>query len=230
MEVIGMRLVNYQLKNEVLDAVDKYERDNNISFNIIVENFIEEFLYGKGYLTIGMSPDTVKNPIEIYNERKKLFRKRKKTKNYIQILYKDWSFGTYGSDEIDWFIDNLSNFSDDELEKMDFNKWKGIRKLYISFLKSKFENPLLDMDEYFKNTNSNVHPMRDKWQVRKLKARFGTYNSVVVARMVRNFMLSKNWDERYSTGFKKMKGKPYKEWLFGEMEKEGYDVSKLRDE
>lgn len=228
MEVIGMRLVNYQLKNEVLDAVDKYERDNNISFNIIVENFIEEFLYDKGYLTINMSPDTVKNPIEIYNERKKLFKVSLRNKRYNRVFYKDLYFGTYADEEVGWIIDNLSNFSDDELRKMDYRKWAGTRKLYVSFLKAKFENPLLTMQEYYNNTNSNIQPCGDVWEVRKSNRRFGSYNSVVVARIVRNFMLSKNWDEQYSSTLRKMKGEPYREWLFKEMEKEGYDISKLK--
>ena len=104
--VIGMILNNYSIREELMVPLEQYERDNNISPIILVENLLEEFLYKKGYIKV--EEEVIKTPEEIKNERKNKFKIKKSRKNY-KIFFENIYFGMFHENEVEYVINGLLN-------------------------------------------------------------------------------------------------------------------------
>lgn len=147
-----MKLKEFLINKNVGDMLVMYGRDNNLSPSLIIENLIEEFLYNKGYIGVGVEDDEYDvSPADIYAERKSKFSTVSKGAVGVMLRYGDLDFGYYDKDEIDDVIDKLLDFSDDELRELDRNKWKYSKPKYKKFIREKMENPLLTVEEFLKD-------------------------------------------------------------------------------
>lgn len=211
--MIGMILNGYPLKNELMEALNEYERDNNLSPRLLVEKLLEDFLYDEGYLTVDV--EVTQTPAEIQAERKNKFHTIK-SGEYIQLFYEDLNFGTFKPDILDDVIDALLGFSDKELVEMSKQEWKGEIKDYKPFLYDK-----LGINRSNVNENSFIYSSKNKWYIRRNYVNYGTYDTIEKAKEVRAFLIMKNWDIKYSTKSTGLKGAKQVNFLLSEMEKEG---------
>lgn len=210
-----MILNGYPLKNELMEALNEYERDNNLSPRLLIERLLEDFLYDEGYLTVDV--EVIQTPAEIQAERKNKFHTTKKGK-YLHLFYEDLNFGTFKPDILDDVIDKLLSFSDKELLEMSKQRWKGEIKDYKPFLYDKLG---IIPDE-----NVNIYPTKsNKWTIRKNTLFYGNYDTIEKAKEVRAFLIMKNWDKKYAFKTVKLRGKAYRDWLYKEMEKEGVIIN-----
>ena len=60
-----MKSKNCVLKTELMEGLLQYERDTNLSPKSIIESLVEDFLYNKGYLTIGVEDNSIPFPDEL---------------------------------------------------------------------------------------------------------------------------------------------------------------------
>ena len=169
--MIGMLLVGYQLKNEIIEACTNYERDKNPSISSIVEDFLEDFLRKKGYLEDNIDVDKIIAPIEaIESESEHNFKKGKKrtgkSGNSVEVLYGDLSFGWVKEDDYYDIVDKLMDFSYDELKEISKTNWEGNLNTYRRFLKRKLENPNLKLDDFLSENRFNIYNRGVKgWQI-----------------------------------------------------------------
>ena len=159
-----MKLKEFLINKNVGDMLVRYGRDNNLSPSLIIENLIEEFLYNKGYLDIGLDDDGEYDvsPADIYAERKSKFVSNSKG----LLKYGDLDFGYYDKDEIDEVIDKLLDFSDDELMELDRNKWAYSKQKYKKFIREKMDNPLLTVEEFLKDKCFCISKVERKYKTR----------------------------------------------------------------
>lgn len=221
--MIGMILNGYPLKNELMEALNEYERDNNLSPRLLVEKLLEDFLYDEGYLTVDV--EVTQTPAEIQAERNNKFH-TKKVGKYLRLFYDDLDFGMFKPDILDNIIDALLGFSDKELLEMSKQEWKGEIKDYKPFLYDKLGiNPPNHINE-----NSFIYPTgNNKWCIQKNSLKYGSYDTIEKAKEVRAFLIMKNWDKKYSNKMVKLKDKKYRDWLYQEMKKEGVIINEQSD-
>lgn len=140
----------YHFKDEIIEALDKYERDSSLSPTVIIENFLEELLYHKGYLTYEINEEEIQTPFELNNERKKLFKKYK-WKDNVRIKKGDLNFGSFKLDMADEVINKLMDYTDEELVSLSKNNWEYPNKHYCSFLLSKLDDETITPESFMKN-------------------------------------------------------------------------------
>lgn len=218
--MIGMILNGYPLKNELMEALNEYERDNNLSPRLLVEKLLEDFLYDEGYLTVDV--EVTQTPAEIQAERNNKFHTHKAGK-YLQLFYDDLYFGTFKPDILDDIIDALLGFSDKELLEMSKQEWKGEIQDYKPFLYDKLN---ININE---SRFISVDNRTDAYRINKDGYNYGSYSTFEEAKGVRDFLVSKNWDINYSNKITGLKGKKYRDLLFSEMEKEGVIINEQSD-
>lgn len=147
-----MKLKEFLINKNIGDILVVYGRDNNLSPSLIIENLVEEFLYNKGYIDVGVEDgeDDV-SLADIYAERKSKFTTVSKGNVGVLLRYDDLDFGYYDKDEIDDVISKLLDFSDDELKELDRGKWEYSKPKYKKFIREKMENPLLTVEEFMQD-------------------------------------------------------------------------------
>lgn len=158
--MIGMILNDYQLRTDLSDALQNYERENNCSPILVIENLLEKFLYDEGYITVGEEEVVCKTPFEIEAERRSKFTVISKGKKSKQIRYGDVDFGYFSANEIDNVIDELLGFSDEQLKELDRGSWKYDKSKYKSYFRAKLDNPYLSVEDFLNNTRINVSVYR----------------------------------------------------------------------
>ena len=166
--MIGMLLVGYQLKSEIIEACTNYERDKNPSISSIVEDFLEDFLRKKGYLGDNIDVDKIIAPIDVIeSESEHNFKKGKRNgMDYVEILCGDLSFGWVKEDEYYDIVDKLMDFSHDTLKEISKNNWDGHPHTYGRFLKWKLRNPNLELDDFLSENRFSIYHRNDGgWQI-----------------------------------------------------------------
>ena len=236
-----MNFNDYPLKVELSDGLHVYERETGKSAHMLVEQLINEFLIKEGYLNIAIE-NLVKYPEKLLNideeisvdedcegidssELTSRFSLIQKPNGIREVCFGEFSFGNYPSNETNEIISKLSKFPDNELKEMSLNNWEDTNQSYYKYLESKFENHSISpkdfLKEWFSEKRVFYHESKNSYQVKKHNTNFGSYPSFEEAKHVVYFMVDKDWDEKYSTKYTKLKGKKYREWLFSEIEKEG---------
>lgn len=205
---------SYKDKNMV-DSLYRFERATGLSLNILVEKYLEKMLYEKGYLN---NNENVQDPIRIMKPAEK-FKTNKYSNGNVQLVIGDLLFGTHSPEMVDKLKSKLTEVNDDELINLSKNNSKFGDSQYKVWLYYALE--ILPSED--KSFIQDGH-RGGKYQVRiprkGKQINFGTYNSLKQAKEVRNFVISKNFDEKYSTNHSELKGKKYYDWLFSEIEKE----------
>ena len=138
-----MKFNNYPLRNELKEGLLQYERDTNVSPNLLIESLIEKFLYTHGYLSVGFDDKDLPSLTELITPRIKHTTVRENGKLRIEKQ-----------------IDGVHGF-------------------------------------------------------------YGTANHNE-AKIIVDFLISKNWDLKYATCNTKLKGQNQIDFLFNEMRKEGF--------
>lgn len=231
--MIGMRLKEYtfRIDEETVDALDKYEmdEDNPRSLTLIVNEFLENLMIDKGYLTIDLNePEIMHTPFEETINPKDNF-KRKKQDGRIRLYYDDLDFSSHLVDHIDEVEDKLLAYSDGDYEKL-FELSKNNSNLVNNSSKYKQElySKLNIAYSSKKTAKVLIHKSRGKYRVSKyinnITYYFGTYSDKKDAEKVCDFLNSKSDKEivNYASRNCNLKANKYRDWLFSEMEK-GYD-------
>ena len=202
---------------DMVDLLYQYERTTGRSLNILVEKYLEKLLYEKGYMTKSIDENNQEQEVSLLN--KEHFKTLKKN-GRISISINGLEFGTYLPDIVEEIVTSLARFGIDELKSFSLDKWKGTRNEYYNFLQSKFKNPSLSIDDYFRESDCNIYKCREAFCIRKSELKYGSYNSIEKAREVRNFLAFKGYPKKYSSNVLNLRGDKYKEYLFLEMEKD----------
>lgn len=109
-----MQLVDYNFEEDVVNAIEEYERDKNPSLNGIIEEFIKGVLYEAGYLQITLNEDEIFTPKELNKIDKFIIKPRK---DRAQIKFDDLNFGTFDKNIVDNIIYKLAHLSDEDFIK-----------------------------------------------------------------------------------------------------------------
>lgn len=111
-----MRLVDYNFEEDVICAIQEYERDKNPSLNGMVEEFIKGVLYDSGYLRNDLSEDEIFTPKEL-NKIDNFSKYPWGNEGKVQIKYGDLNFGSFDKEIIDEIIFKLSRLPDEDFIK-----------------------------------------------------------------------------------------------------------------
>lgn len=114
-----MQLVGYNFEEDVVRAIEEYERDKNPSLNGMVEEFIKGILYEKKYLHTSLSEDEIFNPKELNKIEK--FTKNRWGEGKVQVKFDDLNFGSYDEDIADKVIFKLTHLPDEVFVKYSKN-------------------------------------------------------------------------------------------------------------
>lgn len=217
---------------DMVDTLYQYERETRLSLNILVEKYLEKLLYDNGYLTMDIENETentnkktLEKPVKTTKENPQhSFTKGDSHNGKVKIIRGNLDYGYVPLEDYSKTVNELSKLPSEELQKISRNNWGGPKKYYSSFLQNKLENPSITMEEYIETTMYGIYKNKGKWSVRmeynKKTYYFGRYSSINEAKEVRNFLIKKNWDIKYSTAEKKLKGEEYIKWIKSEMDKE----------
>ncbi|MBQ2653042.1 MAG: hypothetical protein IJF83_05760 [Methanobrevibacter sp.] len=110
-----MRLADYNFEEEVICAIEEYERDKNPSLNGIIEEFVKGLLYEQGYLRYELSEDEIFNPKEL--NKIDNFSKSKWGDGKVQIKYGDLTFGSFDEEIADEIIFRLIRLPEEDFIK-----------------------------------------------------------------------------------------------------------------
>ena len=151
-----MKSRSFQLDENVLNAMDNYVEENNISSaNVLIESLLEKFLYENDYIRYDVE-EVVKTPADIKLERKDKFRFRSHGEKWVGLFYEDYDFGRFKRTEVDKVIDKMMCFSDNELKELSMDNWDYDIRKHKSYVRMKLDNPLLTVDEFFKLDSLSV--------------------------------------------------------------------------
>ena len=157
-----MILNDYKLVEDLAVPLEQYQRDTNSSPILLVENLLRKFLYDEGYIMIGDDDEVIRTPNDIYLERKNKFIYYRNGRNCWKLEYGDLDFGCFSYEEIDEVIEKLLDFSDEELEELDANKWNYPQLKYKPFIRAKLENPLLTPEEFLNKDRVRVQEYKSR--------------------------------------------------------------------
>ena len=205
---------SYKDKNMV-DLLYQFERATGLSLNILVEKYLEKMLYEKGYFN---NNENVQDSIRIMKPAEK-FKTNKHQNGSVQLVIGDLIFGTHSPEMLDKLKSKLSEVNNDELINLSKNNSKLWDLQYKVWLYYNL-GILSPEDKTFIATKKNGKKHQIQVRIQGILYNFGTYDSLEQAKEVRNFLLSKNFDKKYSTKHSGLKGKKYYDWLFSEIEKE----------
>ena len=111
-----MQLVGYNFEEDVICAIEDYERDKNPSLNGLVEEFIKGILYDSGYYRKEIPEDEIFTPKEL-NKIDNFSKTHWGNEGKVRIKYDDLSFGSFKEEIADEIIFRLARLSDEELIK-----------------------------------------------------------------------------------------------------------------
>lgn len=111
-----MQLVGYNFEEDVICAIEEYERDKNPSLNGMVEEFIKGVLYDSGYYRKEIPEEEIFTPKEL-NKIDKFSKHKWGNDGKVQIKYDDLSFGSFKEEIADEIIFKLARLPDEELIK-----------------------------------------------------------------------------------------------------------------
>ena len=146
---------------DMVDLLYQFERATGSSLNILVEKYLEKVLYKEGYLNaeIGKEPAL---KIDGFSDSKHHFEKGKRAGESVQVYCGDLYFGYVKIENYEERIENLKQFSFDELEEISKNNWDDSFGNYSGFLKWKIKNPSLSIDSYLHESQFEIYPIRSK--------------------------------------------------------------------
>lgn len=228
--MIGMRLKEYtfRINEETVDALDKYEmdEDNPRSLTLIINEFLENLMIDKGYLTIDLDePELMHTPFEENVNPKDNF-KRVKQRNGIRLYFDDLDFSSHSPEHIDEVEDKLLAYSGGEYEKL-FELSKNNSNVVANKYKQELYNKFgIEYSNSKVTAKLHIYPYNGKYTVYKRinnsNYSFGTYADKKDADKVYDFLIVKPDNEliKYSFKNKGLTPQKYRDWLFQEIEKE----------
>jgi len=153
---------------DMVDLLYQYERATGLSLNILVEKYLEKVLYQNDYLTANGDINDVQITLKQKHTPKCEFRKGKRANGSVQLFYGDFYYGYVKPDEFDNRVEQLSQFSYDELEQMDKNRWDSTNGAYNFFLRFRLENPHLSFEDCLANIRfkTSYIPSKNTTQIR----------------------------------------------------------------
>ena len=197
---------------DMVDSLYQFERATGRSLNILVEKYLEKLLYENGYFTI---ENEMENEV---SEETKFSTRMQNGK--IRLFYGDFDFSSHNPEYIEEIITQLSNIPEEELKSLSANVWQDNIRTYKPFLYSKLNlNHLLPKKVLNDTQWITLDKRYGTYRVSKNNIHFGSHDTLEKAKEVREFLIENNWDIKYSSKVKGMKGKKYKEWLYSEMKK-----------
>lgn len=205
---------------DMVDALYRYERDTRLSINILVENFLEELLYNEGYLTVEIEDTESKNNVELAVNRIDNFSTEKQHNN-VRLYYNGLDFSSHSPESIEEIKSKLLEYSDSELEELSANNWNEDKIMYKQFLYNKL-GIAFDDDSKIDKKYISYNKGRKAWRVNKNGAYYGSYATFEEAKKVRDFLILKKWNPKYSSKNLKLGGSSYREYIRSEMNKEQF--------
>ena len=146
---------------EIVDKLYQYERSTRLSLNILVEKYLESILLKNGYLEESMG-EIPAPKIEELNHQDPHFRKGNVRRGYVEVWYEDLCFGNVKIENYDERVENLKQFSFDELKEISKNNWDKSHGQYNFFLKWKIKNPSKSLNDYLHDSQFKIRFSRTK--------------------------------------------------------------------
>jgi len=225
--MIGMKLKEYtfRINSEIITALDNYEmREGEFpSLTFIINNFLENLMIDNGFLK---EPEVeltdVVTPFEVETTFKNKRFKRKNQANGIRLYCGDLDFSSHSPDLIEEVENKLNEYSDEELSNLAITNQSPRFYKQELYLRLGLSNPVnlvkMECDKRY-----------DKFRVRlsrnKTNYYFGSHTHEN-AKKVCEFLNNKPTNEaiKYASRIVGKAGKSYNNWLFSEMEKEGFEI------
>ena len=213
-----MKLNGWTLPSELDDALKEHEvKENYSSFNLICE-LLGEYLYDKGYYRIKVEDNLT---FETQQKQENNGFKKVKQGKKIRVYYQDLDFSSHDPNVVEEIVNRLSKLPLMELYNLSVNNFDESIHQYKRIL-----YPKLGIEVPNKKLWGTFIYCRDgRYEIKKdivingkrTSVRFGSYDTKKNAEKVRDFLVSVNWDIKYSTKEVGLSGEKYREFIFNKI-------------
>lgn len=143
-----MKFNDCPLRNELKEGVFQYGRDNSISPLSLIEKLLEEFLYKKGYLVVGVVDEDVPFPAELNQPRITHAVPTRSGRFEIRHMHdgKNWHYGVCDYEDAKILVEFLKHKNWDTKYSTSQTKLKGKKQIDFLFGEMEKESELMETE------------------------------------------------------------------------------------
>lgn len=180
---------------DMVDLLYQFERATGSSLNILVEKYLEQLLYKEGYLTVNIENEETSTIIPSVKTKPK-FRKKKHGHGMVQIWCDDLYFGYVKEENYSERVNELMQFSYEDLRDISKNNLDDNFGNYTRFLRIKLKNPHLSVRDCLNMSRFSINWRNDgSWQIRHNKFSICSGNDTFQFNKITEFLYNLSDDE-----------------------------------